>query len=284
MTSQSKKPPTPDQKKSVLLKSTGALAAQPFKEFKLSGEVCEIRLITPEVSSEKNSFQINSGIVWIVDFGKDFYEYEIGNWLKKLKEPTPIRGFYCPATFAVSISRYGFEFTLEKNWNKIQNSKEPDLLITKLEFYGAFPQTTLNLPLARLKVYALQLVGLFGTAYPPNFRKYFADGKSYIQTDEDGGIDIDRYGYQITRSSALHYTQGENPQTRMLNDTILQEVARLHQTLPHGSKIEDIAQALNISKRSARFYVAQARHPQHGLIPSTGRRRTKTKKQTKGKK
>jgi hypothetical protein len=63
----------------------------------------------------------------------------------------------------------------------------------------------------------------------------------------------------------------------------LQEVARLHKTLPHGSKIADIAQALQIDERLARFYVAECRKPENDLLPQTGRKRSKPKKQTKGK-
>jgi len=276
MTSQSKRTRARDKSaRSKLFKIIDDTGAKPFKELKIRGEVCRMSLVSPEVSPGGSKFEIGAGIVWIVNFGKDFYEHDIGNWLKKLKEPTTIRGFYCPAEFYVSFSDpvFGFEFTLEKNWNKIVNSKEPDLLINSIEISGQIPQDILNLPLARLKVHALQLAGVFGTAYPPNYRKYFADGKSYFQTDENGAIDVDRYGFQITRSSALHYIQGENPITRLLNDEILAEVARLHKTLPHGSKIQDIAQALNISERSARFYVAQARHPRHGLLEPTGRKR-----------
>ncbi|MBM3440743.1 MAG: hypothetical protein FJX94_07795 [Bacteroidetes bacterium] len=274
MTSQSKRTRARDKSaRSKLSKIVGDTGAKPFKELKILGEVCGMFLVSPEVSPDGSKFEISAGIVWIVNFGKDFYEHDIGNWLKKLKEPTTIRGFYCPAKFVVQFSEYEFEFTLEKNWNKIVNSKEPDLLINSIEISGQIPQDILNLPLARLKVHALQLAGVFGTAYPPNFRKYFAGGTSYLQTDENGGIDIYRYGFQITRSSALHYIQGENPKSRLLNDEILAEVARLHKTLPHGSKIQDIAQALNISERSARFYVAQARHPRHGLLEPTGRKR-----------
>ena len=188
------------------------------------------------------------------------------------------------AKFKVEFAGYECGFTLDRNLNKKQSSKEPEFWITQLEFSGLIPQMTLTLALSRLKVYALQLAGVFGTAYPPNFRKYFADGKSYFQTDENGAIDIDRYGYKITRSSALVLTEGENPRSRLLNDKVLAEVARLHKTLPHGSKIQDIAKALNISERSARFYVAQARHPHNGLLEPTGRKRTKTKKHTKRKK
>ena len=86
--------------------------------------------------------------------------------------------------------------------NKQQNSNEPEILITNLDISSAIPQGNLTLPLPRLKVLALQLSGLFGTAYPPNFRKYFADGKSYFETDKNGTIDIARYGFRIPQSSA----------------------------------------------------------------------------------
>ena len=283
MTSKSKEPRARIQTTGgTLFKMTGAFAAPPFKEFKLGGEVCRIILTAPVVLVEGDKFQIDAPTVWDIPFGDS--EKDLAKWLKNLKEPTPIRGFYCPAEFEVQFADFGIWFTLERNLNKQQNSNEPEILITNLEISSAIAQGNLTLPLPRLKVFALQLSGLFGTAYPPNFRKYFADGKSYFQTDEKGAIDIDRYGYKITRSSALVLTEGENPRTRLLNDKVLAEVARLHKTLPHGSKIQDIAQALNISERSARFYVAQARHPHNGLLEPTGRKRTKTKKQTKGKK
>jgi hypothetical protein len=266
----------------TLLKSTGELAAPPFKEFKLGGEVCRITLTAPIVEVEGSKFQIHAPKVWDIPFGDS--EKDLAKWLRNLKEPTPIRGFYCPAEFEVQFAGFQIWFTLERNLNKQQNSNEPEILVTNLEISSAIPQGNLTLPLPRLKVWALQLSGLFGTAYPPNFRKYFADGKSYFQTDENGAIDIDRYGYQITRSSALVLTEGENPRSRLLNDKVLADVARLHKTLPHGSKIQDISKALNISERSVRFYVAQARHPKFGLLEPTGRKRSKTKKQTKGKK
>ena len=283
MTSKSKEPRARIQTTGgTLFKMTGAFAAPPFKEFKLGGELCRITLSAPIVLVEGDKFQINTPIAWDIPFGDS--EKDLTKWLKNLKDPTPIRGFYCPASFEVQFGGYECGFTLERNLNKEQNSKEPEFWITQLKFSGLIPQMTLTLALSRLKVYALQLAGVFGTAYPPNFRKYFADGKSYFQTDENGAIDIDRYGYQITRSSALVLTEGENPRSRLLNDKVLAEVSRLHKTLPHGSKIKDIAKALNISERSARFYVAQARHPHNGLLEPTGRKRTKTKKQTKGKK
>lgn len=283
MTSKSKEPRARFQATGgTLLKSTGETSEQPFKEFKIGGEVCRMFLVSPEVAPDGSKFQINAPKVWDIPFGDS--EKDLAKWLRNLKEPTPIRGFYCPAEFEVQFTDFELWFTLERNLNKQQNSNEPEILITNLEISSAIPQGNLTLPLPRLKVWALQLSGLFGTAYPPNFRKYFADGKSYFQTDENGAIDIDRYGYQITRSSALVLTEGENPRSRLLNDKVLADVARLHKTLPHGSKIQDISKALNISERSVRFYVAQARHPKFGLLEPTGRKRTKTKKQTKGKK
>lgn len=283
MTSKRKEPRArANAKGNTLSKITGEPSEQPFREFKIGGEVCRMFLISPEVAPDGSKFQINAPKVWDIPFGDS--EKDLAKWLRNLKEPTPVRGFYCPAEFEVQFAGFEILFTLERNLNKQQNSNEPEILITNLEISSAIPQGNLTLPLPRLKVLALQLSGLFGTAYPPNFRKYFADGKSYFQTDENGAIDIDRYGYQITRSSALVLTEGENPRTRLLNDEVLAEVARLHKTLPHGSKIQDIANALKISERSARFYVAQARHPHNGLLEPTGRKRSKTKKQTKGKK
>jgi hypothetical protein len=237
--------------------------------------------LSPEVSPDGSKFQINAPKVWDIPFGDS--EKDLAKWLRNLKEPTPIRGFYCPAEFEVQFAGFTIWFTLERNLNKQQNSNEPEILITNLEISSAIPQGNLTLPLPRLKVLALQLSGLFGTAYPPNFRKYFADGKSYFQTDENGAIDIDRYGYQITRSSALVLTEGENPRSRLLNDKVLAEVARLHKTLPHGSKIQDIAKALNISERSARFYVAQARHPQTDFLNLRGANEQKQRNKRKAK-
>jgi hypothetical protein len=243
MTSKSKEPRARFQATGgTLLKSTGETSEQPFKEFKLGGEVCRMFLISPEVAPDGSKFQINAPKVWDIPFGDS--EKDLAKWLRNLKEPTPIRGFYCPAEFEVQFTDFEICFTLERNLNKQQNSNEPEILITNLEISSAIPQGNLTLPLPRLKVFALQLSGLFGTAYPPNFRKYFADGKSYFQTDENGAIDIDRYGYQITRSSALVLTEGENPRSRLLNDKVLAEVARLHKTLPHGSKIQDICQSV----------------------------------------
>jgi len=283
MTSKSKEPRARIQATGgTLFKMTGAFAAPPFKEFKLGGEVCRITLTAPIVEVEGNKFQVNAPKAWDIPFGDS--EKDLAKWLKNLKEPTPIRGFYIPAKFKVKFAGYECGFTLDRNLNKEQNSKEPEFWITQLEFSGLIPQLTLTLALSRLKVYALQLAGIFGTAYPPNFRKYFADGKSYFQTDENGAIDIDRYGYQITRSSAKVLTEGSNAKARLNTIENLQEVARLHQTLPHGSKYADIAQALNISERLARFYVAECRKPENGLLPATGRKRSKPKKQTKGKK
>ena len=177
MTSKSKEPRARIQTTGgTLFKMTGAFAAPPFKEFKLGGELCRITLSAPIVLVEGDKFQINAPKVWDIPFGDS--EKDLAKWLKNLKEPTPIRGFYCPAKFKVDFAGYECGFTLDRNLSKKQNSKEPEFWITQLEFSGLIPQMTLTLALSRLKVYALQLAGLFGTAYPPNFRKYFADGKS----------------------------------------------------------------------------------------------------------
>ena len=281
MTSQSKKPHARIQATGgTLSKITGAAGVQSFKEFKLEGEVCRMTLTAPKVALDGNTFQISAATAWDINFGKS---KTFAEWLKNLQEPTPVRGWYIPASFEVRFANYKFTFTLDQNFEK-QKIDDQEFVLTQLEFSGLILQGTLTLPLARLKIYALQLAGVFGTAYPPNFRKHFADGKSYFQTDENGVIDIDRYGFRIPQSSAKVFTEGSNPNARLNTLENLKEVARLHKTLPHGSKYADIAEALQITERLARFYVAECRKPENALLLPTGRRRTKTKKQTKGKK
>ena len=281
MTSQSKKPNARIRLTGgTLSKNVGGAGVQPFKEFKLEGEVCRMILTAPKVALDGNTFQISAATAWDIDLGKS---KTLAEWLKELHEPTPVHGWYIPASFEVQLTNYKFIFTLERNLNK-QKSDEQEFVLAQLEFSGLIPQGTLTLSLPRLKVYALQLAGVFGTAYPPNFRKYFADGKSYFETDKNGTIDIDRYGFRIPQSSAKVFTEGSNPKARLNTLGNLQEVARLHKTLPHGSKIADIAQALQIDERLARFYVAECRKPENDLLPATGRKRSKPKKRTKGKK
>lgn len=281
MTSKSKKPHARIQTTGgTLSKNVGGAGVQPFKEFKLEGEVCRMTLTAPKVALDGNTFQISAATAWDIDLDKS---KTLAEWLKDLHEPTPVHGWYIPASFEVQLTNYKFAFTLEQNLNK-QKTDEQEFVLTQLEFSGLIPQGTLTLSLPRLKVYALQLAGVFGTAYPPNFRKYFADGKSYFETDKNGTIDIDRYGFRIPQSSAKVFTEGSNPNARLNTLKNLQEVARLHKTLPHGSKIADIAQALQIDERLARFYVAECRKPENDLLPATGRKRSKPKKRTKGKK
>ena len=280
MTSKSKKPHQRIQTTGgTLSKNVGGAGVQPFKEFKFEGEVCRMTLTDPKVALNGNIFQISAATVWDIDFGKS---KTFPEWLKNLHEPLPVRGWYIPASFEVQLTNYKFTFTLEQNLNK-QKTDDQEFVLTQLVFSGLIPQGTLILPLPRLKVYALQLAGVFGTAYPPNFKKYFADGKSYFQTDEKGVIDIDRYGFRIPQSSAKVFTEGSNPKARLNTLENLREVARLHKTLPHGSKYADIAEALQITERLARFYVAECRKPENDLLPATGRKRSKPKKQTKGK-
>ena len=281
MTSQSKKQHSRVRiQGGTLSKSTGAAGVLPFKEFKLEGEICQMTLTAPKVALDGSTFEISAATAWDIDLGKS---KTLTEWLKNLQEPIPVHGWYIPASFEVQFANYKFEFTLERNLNQ-QKTDDQVFVLNQLEFSGLIPQGTLTLPLARIKVYALQLAGVFGTAYPPSFRKYFADGKSYFQTDENGAIDIARYGFRIPQSSAKVFTEGSSPNARLNTLENLKEVARLHKTLPHGSKYADIAEALQITERLARFYVAECRKPENDLLPPTGRRRTKTNKRTRGKK
>ena len=161
MTSQSKKPNARIRLTGgTLSKNVGGAGVQPFKEFKLEGEVCRMILTAPKVALDGNTFQMSAATAWDIDLDKS---KTLAEWLKDLHEPTPVHGWYIPASFEVQLTNYKFTFTLERNLNK-QKSADQVFVLTQLEFSGLIPQGTLTLPLPRLKVYALQLAGVFGTA------------------------------------------------------------------------------------------------------------------------
>jgi hypothetical protein len=68
------------------------------------------------------------------------------------------------------------------------------------------------LPLERLRVYALQLSGVFGMVYPANYRKVLtADGKNYIDYDNEGGVEIEAGGGKIVERQAASSKHGLRP-------------------------------------------------------------------------
>ena len=63
--------------------------------------------------------------------------------------------------------------------------------------------------------------------YPANYRKVLtADGKNYIDYDNEGGVEIEGYGYRMTRSAALDLMgKKRNALEPIFTDATLQRVA-----------------------------------------------------------
>jgi hypothetical protein len=138
------------------------------------------------------------------------------------------------------------------------------------------------LPLERIRVYALQLSGVFGMVYPANYRKLLtADGKNFTQYDENGEAEIEGYGYRMTRSAALDLMGKKRDGLEPIDtDATLRRVAELHKSLPHHGKIKIIADELNTSMPNARRLIEKCRTPEFRLLPPP-RKRAKTKTKTK---
>jgi hypothetical protein len=141
------------------------------------------------------------------------------------------------------------------------------------------------LPLERIRVYALQLSGVFGMVYPANYRKLLtADGKNFTQYDENGEAEIEGYGYRMTRSAALDLMGKKRDGLEPIDtDATLRRVAELHKSLPHHGKIKIIADELNTSMPNARRLIEKCRTPEFRLLPPP-RKRAKTKTKTTQKK
>ncbi len=236
--------------------------------------------------------------------------WNFGGDLKSLSEPVRIRGFYTPATYAVD--GFGYSITMTTGLNgpfpsgralRKSDPMMPAIVITEMKMTGNNAQKEMVLPLERLRVYALQLAGVFGIAYPPNYRKYRGDitgeqdlrellartvdgiphsdliPESYFYFDSgpEGVIEVERYGHRITRTSALEMLGEYDRPKRLTRDDQLVDVARMFRQLPHHGKYQYIADELKISYSMAKTLVAECRKPSVALLPPTGRTRTKPK-------
>lgn len=232
--------------------------------FQYRGKTVEMTLTSPYVRNDGLAFDI--GAAWVFD--------KIDR--AKLTEPTMVRGFYANTTY--EITGLGFS-TITLKCGLVRDEQGISRVeIIDLHATGNPEQQDLNLPLERLRVYALQLAGLFGTAYPPNYRKPLTpDGKSYQDYGPQGGVDIDGYGYRMTRATAREIlgATGKKIGKPATNDETLRLVAELHKKLPYHGKVSAIANALNTSTGNARRLIELCREPQHKLLPP---KRTRTKK------
>jgi hypothetical protein len=199
-----------------------------------------------------------------------------------MTEPQQVRGFYANAEF--EITGLGFPTIKLATGIERDTSGKNFIVIKSFTATGNANQSELVLPLERIRVYALQLSGVFGMVYPANYRKLLtADGKNFTQYDENGDAEIEGYGYRMTRSAALDLMgkkrDGLDP---VETDTTLQRVAELHRTLPYHGKVETIARELGTSAGNVRRLIEKCRTQEFQLLPPP-RKRAKTKTKTKTK-
>jgi hypothetical protein len=242
------------------------------REFKFRGKTVTMTLTAPYVRNDGNEFDF--GAAWVLDGNYD---------PKTMTEPQQVRGFYANAEF--EITGLGFPTIKLATGIERDTSGKSFIVIKSFTATGNADQSELVLPLERVRVYALQLSGVFGMVYPANYRKLLsADGKNFTQYDENGDAEIEGYGYRMTRSAALDLmgikrNSGEPIDT----DTTLQRVAELHKSLPHHGKVKIIAQELNTSESNAKRLIEKCRTPEFRLLPPP-RKRAKTKTKTTQKK
>jgi hypothetical protein len=239
------------------------------KEFKFRGKTVTMTLTAPYVRNDGNAFDF--GAAWVLDGVYD---------PKTMTEPQQVRGFYANAEF--EITGLGFPTIKLATGIERDTSGKNFIVIKSFTATGNANQSELVLPLERIRVYALQLSGVFGMVYPANYRKLLtADGINFTQYDENGDAEIEGYGYRMTRSAALDLMgkkrDGLDP---VETDTTLQRVAELHRTLPYHGKVETIARELGTSAGNVRRLIEKCRTQEFQLLPPP-RKRAKTKTKTK---
>lgn len=237
------------------------------REFKFRGKTVTMTLTAPYVRND--GFEFDIGAAWVLD---GIYDP------KTMTEPQQVRGFYANAEF--EITGLGFQSIKLATGIERDASGKSFIVIKSFTATGNADQTELVLPLERIRVYALQLSGVFGMAYPANYRKVLsADGKNFTQYDKNGGVEIEGYGYRMTRSAALDLMgKKRNALEPIDNDATLRRVAELHKLLPHHGKVKIIAQELNTSESNAKRLIEKCRTPEFRLLdPPRKRAKTKTK-------
>ena len=242
------------------------------REFKFRGKTVTMTLTAPYVRNDGKEFDF--GAAWVLDGVYD---------PKTMTEPQQVRGFYANAEFEIT----GLGFSTIKLATGIERdaSGKSFIVIKSFTATGNADQTELVLPLERIRVYALQLSGVFGMVYPANYRKLLsADGKSFTQYDENGDAEIEGYGYRMTRSAALDLMGKKRDGLEPIDtDATLRRVAELHKSLPHHGKVKIIAQELNASESNVKRLIEKCRTPEFRLLPPP-RKRAKTIKKTTQKK
>jgi len=248
------------------------------KRFKFRGRDCVVKLIKP-FATDKQLTISGEGVAYLWDLSP------LGKTkLKDLEKPVAVMGQYLPATF--EVTGLGFE---SFNFSIKLNDKRNAIVIDEITIRGDSGLVEAVLPLDRLRIYAIQLAGVYGVAYPPN---YVEDFGSWKRThDENGGVIPVRYGYQLPKNDAAQLTTRPRQNLGIIRNELLTATAKHFKAYKfHHGKYEYIAAELNkqfpnahITYRNAKELVSQCRTKEHGLLEATGRTR-KTTKNKRGKK
>lgn len=247
------------------------------KRFKFRGRDCVIKLVSPIATDTKLTLS-GEGVGYLWDLSP------LGKTkLKDLKEPVAVRGQYLPATFAVEgLGFESFNFAIKLN------EKRNAIIISEITIKGDNGQVEAVLPLDRLRVYAIQLAGVYGVAYPPNYVEDFGTWKqTYGETGEVWPI---RYGFQLPKKDAAQLTVRPRQNLGIIRKELLEATAKHFDAYKfHHGKYDYIATELNkqfpnafITYRNAKELVAQCRTKQIGLIKAIEHNR-KTTKNKRGK-
>lgn len=242
------------------------------RQFKFRGKQVTITLIEPYVHPDGRTIPFDA--LW-----------NVGERDQVLRAPKDVHGWLVPATF--KVEGFGFSMTFKTGYNNSKIKDANAIIITEIIFEDPVlpQQIEMVLPLERLKIYALQLSGVFGTYYPPHYRQYFADEPNF-EAGENGTIHLTRYGYRITRSSAFKLIGASGRPERDLNDRLLETVAAAYKKYRavsgHGI-IQGIANEIGngISERQVKALLEECRKPSIGLLPPTGRKRKQIKTKPK---
>lgn len=242
------------------------------KQFKFRGRDCVIKLISPAATNTRLPIS-GEGIAYLWDIAP------LGKTkLKDLKEPVAVRGQYLPATFAVT--GLGFE---SFNFSIKLNNKRNAVVIDEITIKGDSGLVEAVLPLDRLRIYAIQLAGVYGVAYPPNYVEDYGTWK--ITHDKNGEVMPARYGFQLPKKDAAQRTTRPRQNLGIIRNDLLTATAKHFKAYKfHHGKYEYIAAELNkqfpnahITYRNAKELVSQCRTKEHGLLEATGRTRNTTK-------
>lgn len=239
------------------------------KWFKFRGRDCVIRLVAP-IANEKK-LTLTAGFLWdLKPLGR--------KGLKGLKEPVKVRGHYLPASFVVE----GLGFT-SFNFSIRLNDARDAIIIDGITIKGDSGQVEAVLPLDRLRIYAIQLAGVQGIAYPPNWVEDQGTWKTTY--DAKGEVAPIRYGHRLPKRDAARLTVRPRQNNRIIRQELLEATARHFNAYKfHHGKYDYIATELNkefpnafITYRNAKELVAACRTKEVGLLEPTGRKR-KTKR------